>query len=77
MGKLSQDFNLIREDGSWIHFEFQSTDEGVNGLKRFRTYEALARLAEVLLNAGQTETLRRVLEEKDYRKKLLKQYGIE
>ena len=42
MRKLSRDFNLIREDGSWIHFEFQSTDEGVNGLRRFRTYEALA-----------------------------------
>lgn len=37
----------------------------------------LARLAEALLNAGQTETLRRVLEDRDYRKKLLKQYGIE
>lgn len=39
--KLFQDFNLIMEDGHWIHFEFQSTNEGLNGLKRFRVYEAL------------------------------------
>jgi len=37
-----QDFDLIMEDGSWIHFEFQSTDEGIKGLKRFRNYEATA-----------------------------------
>lgn len=29
------------EDGSWKHFEFQSKNEGLAGLKRFRTYEAL------------------------------------
>ena len=40
--KLSQDFNVILEGGSWIHFEFQSTNEGVKGLRRFRSYEALA-----------------------------------
>lgn len=40
--KLSQDFNLVMEDGSWKHFEFQSTNEGLAGLKRFRSYEALA-----------------------------------
>lgn len=39
--KLYQDFNLIMEDGSWKHFEFQSTNEGLEGLKRFRTYEAM------------------------------------
>ena len=39
--KLFQDFNLIMEDGSWKHFEFQSKNEGLAGLKRFRTYEAL------------------------------------
>lgn len=39
--KLSQDFNLVMEDGSWKHFEFQSTNEGLKGLKRFRVYEAL------------------------------------
>ena len=38
--KLFQDFNLIMEDGSWKHFEFQSTDGGMQDLKRFRTYEA-------------------------------------
>lgn len=39
--KLFEDFNLEMEDGSWLHFEFQSTNEGRKGLKRFRTYEAL------------------------------------
>ena len=39
--KLFQDFNLIMEDGTWKHFEFQSTNEGLAGLKRFRAYEAL------------------------------------
>ena len=39
--KLFQDYNLIMEDGSWKHFEFQSTNEGLKGLKRFRSYEAL------------------------------------
>lgn len=39
--KLYQDMNFIMEDGTWKHFEFQSTNEGVDGLKRFRTYEAL------------------------------------
>lgn len=38
--KLFQDFNLVMEDGSWKHFEFQSTDGGEKDLKRFRTYEA-------------------------------------
>ena len=40
--KLAQDFNLVMEDGTWKHFEFQSTNEGTIGLKRFRSYEALA-----------------------------------
>lgn len=39
--KLYQDFNLVMEDGTWKHFEFQSRDEGVRGLKRFRVYEAM------------------------------------
>lgn len=39
--KLFQDFNLVMRDNSWKHFEFQSTHEGLNGLKRFRVYEAL------------------------------------
>ena len=39
--KLYQDFNLVMEDASWKHFEFQSTNEGVAGLKRFRAYEAV------------------------------------
>ena len=40
--KLYQDTNLIMEDGSWKHFEFQSKNEGLAGLKRFRQYEAAA-----------------------------------
>ena len=39
--KLFQDFNFVMEDGTWKHFEFQSTNEGIAGLKRFRVYEAL------------------------------------
>ena len=38
--KLFQDFNFVMEDGTWKHFEFQSTNEGLNGLKRFRAYES-------------------------------------
>lgn len=38
--KLFQDFNLVMEDGSWKHFEFQSKDGGEKDLRRFRTYEA-------------------------------------
>lgn len=30
------------EDDTWKHFEFQSTNEGLMGLKRFRSYEAVA-----------------------------------
>ena len=37
-----QDFNYLMKDGSWIHFEFQSTDKGIPDLKRFRAYEATA-----------------------------------
>lgn len=40
--KLTEDFNFIMEDDSWKHFEFQSTNEGLKGLKRFRSYEAVA-----------------------------------
>lgn len=40
--KMFQDFNLVMEDKTWKHFEFQSTNEGVKGLKRFRVYESVA-----------------------------------
>ena len=40
--KMFQDFNFIMEDGTWKHFEFQSRNEGLDGLKRFRVYEAVA-----------------------------------
>lgn len=39
--KLYQDFNFIMDDGTWKHFEFQSTNEGVEGLRRFRAYEVV------------------------------------
>lgn len=39
--KLFQDFNFVMEDGTWKHFEFQSTNEGLKGLKRFRVYESV------------------------------------
>ena len=40
--KFYEDFNLVMKDGSWIHFEFQSSDKKtIEDLKRFRTYEAL------------------------------------
>lgn len=35
-----EDFNYLMEDDSIKHFEFQSTNEGVRGLRRFRWYEA-------------------------------------
>jgi hypothetical protein len=40
--KFFQDFNFVMEDGTWKHFEFQSTNEGTEGLRRFRAYEMLA-----------------------------------
>lgn len=38
--KFYEDFTLVMDDGSWKHFEFQSRDDGVTDLKRFRAYEA-------------------------------------
>ena len=40
--KFFQDNNLLMEDGSWKHFEFQSSSKGIKDLKRFRSYEAVA-----------------------------------
>lgn len=40
--KFYQDINFVMKDGSWIHFEFQSTNnKSIEDLKRFRCYEAL------------------------------------
>ena len=40
--KFYEDFNLVMKDGSWIHFEFQSSDnKALEDLKRFWVYEAL------------------------------------
>ena len=33
--KFYEDIKLIMEDGTWKHFEFQSKNEGIPGLKRF------------------------------------------
>lgn len=44
--KFYEDINLVMEDGSWKHFEFQSTDGGIPDLKRFRVYEAIASYPE-------------------------------
>ena len=35
-----EDFNYLMSDNSIKHFEFQSTNEGICGLKRFRIYES-------------------------------------
>ena len=40
--KQYQDFNFVMEDGTWKHFEFQSTDGGIEDLKRFRSFESVA-----------------------------------
>lgn len=39
--RVYEDMNLIMDDGTWKHFEFQSTNGGVTDLKRFRVYEAI------------------------------------
>lgn len=40
--KFYQDFNLVMKDGSWTHFEFQSSNQkALENLKRFWAYEAL------------------------------------
>ena len=39
--RLYEDMNLVMEDGTWKHFEFQSTNGGITDLKRFRVYEAI------------------------------------
>ena len=40
MKQMFEDYNYIMEGPTLAHFEFQSRDEGVPGLKRFRVYEA-------------------------------------
>lgn len=39
--RLYEDFNVVMDDGSWKHFEFQSRDGGIEDLKRFRAYESV------------------------------------
>ena len=38
---LHMDYTFLMEDDSYIHFEFQTTNKGVQDLRRFRAYEAL------------------------------------
>ena len=38
---MYMDYTFLMEDDSYIHFEFQTTDKGIDDLMRFRTYEAL------------------------------------
>jgi len=40
MKQMFEDYNYIMEGPTLAHFEFQSRDEGIPGLKRFRVYEA-------------------------------------
>ena len=39
--KLLQDFNLVMEDGSWSHFEFQSKNEGLEGMNTYRIHPVI------------------------------------
>ena len=48
--KFYEDINLIMEDGTWKHFEFQSKNEGIPGLKRFRSYEAVTSISMAFLS---------------------------
>ncbi|MBY6915752.1 MULTISPECIES: hypothetical protein [Clostridium] len=38
---MFMDYTFLMEDDTYIHFEFQTTNKGVNDLRRFRTYESL------------------------------------
>ncbi|MGL6105436.1 hypothetical protein [Romboutsia sp.] len=38
---MYMDYTFLMEDDTYIHFEFQTTDKGLDDLMRFRTYEAL------------------------------------
>jgi len=40
MKQMFEDYNYLMEGPRLAHFEFQSRDEGIPGLKRFRVYEA-------------------------------------
>lgn len=35
---MYMDYTFLMEDDSYIHFEFQTTNKGVEDLMRFRTY---------------------------------------
>ena len=42
---MSEDFNFILEDGSWIHLEFESDCVSEKDLVRFRAYDAFMELS--------------------------------
>lgn len=37
---MYEDFNFMTDEGSWLHFEFESDALTIDDLKRFREYEA-------------------------------------
>lgn len=39
--RLTEDYNFAKQDGSWIHLEFESDSVRKDDLRRFREYEAL------------------------------------
>ncbi|OCB00094.1 hypothetical protein [Clostridium beijerinckii] len=38
---MLMDYTFLMEDDTYIHFEFQTTNKGIEDLRRFRTYESL------------------------------------
>ena len=38
---MHMDYNFLSEDNVILHFEFQTTNKGIDDLRRFRAYEAL------------------------------------
>lgn len=38
---LHMDYTFLMEDDTYIHFEFQTTNKGMDDLRRFRAYESL------------------------------------
>ena len=42
---MSEDFNFVMEDGSWLHLEFESDCVTEKDLRRFRAYDAYIEMA--------------------------------
>ncbi|MBN1035634.1 hypothetical protein DWC20_08760 [Clostridium botulinum] len=41
---MFMDYTFLMEDDTYIHIEFQTTNKGINDLRRFKAYEALLEL---------------------------------